>query len=58
MKTEEMFEAGWSEAQVDCRRMFEENRQTMWVLESLELVDVNQAALLNIPQPGPRLVSA
>jgi PAS domain S-box-containing protein len=47
MKTEEMIEAGWSDAQVDCRRMFEENSHPMWVLDSLEVVDVNQAALVH-----------
>ena len=45
--TEEMVEAGWSDAQADCRRVFEENSHPMWVVEALEVVDVNQAALLH-----------
>ena len=44
---EEMVEAGWSDAQADCRRVFEENSHPMWVVEALEVVDVNQAALLH-----------
>ena len=43
----EMIEPGWSNAQADCRRVFEENSQPMWVVEALELVDVNRAALLH-----------
>jgi PAS domain S-box-containing protein len=44
---EEMVEAGWSDAQADCRRVFEENSHPMWVHEALAVVDVNQAALLH-----------
>ena len=44
--TEEKVEAGWSEAQTDCRRLFEENSQPMWVVELLNVVDVNRAAVL------------
>jgi PAS domain S-box-containing protein len=47
METGEMVETGWSDAQVDCRRMFEENSHPMWVLESMEVMDVNRAALLH-----------
>jgi PAS domain S-box-containing protein len=43
----EMVEAGWSDAQADCRRVFEENSHPMWVVDDLALVDVNQAALLH-----------
>ena len=45
--TAEMVEAGWSDAQADCRRVFEENSHPMWVVEALEVVDVNRAALLH-----------
>jgi PAS domain S-box-containing protein len=45
--TAQMVEAGWSEAQADCRRLFEENSQPMWVREALKIVDVNRAALLH-----------
>jgi len=45
--TEEMVEAGWSDAQADCRRVFEENSHPMWVADDLKLVDVNPAALLH-----------
>ncbi len=37
--------AGWSDAQADCRRVFEENRDPMWVLDLGDLVEVNRAAL-------------
>jgi PAS domain S-box-containing protein len=37
--------AGWSDAQADCRRVFEDNRDPMWVLDVADLVDVNRAAL-------------
>jgi PAS domain S-box-containing protein len=47
MTTGEMLEAGWSDAQADCRRVFEENSHPMWVVEALEVVDVNRAALLH-----------
>ncbi|HTB60610.1 MAG TPA: PAS domain S-box protein, partial [Polyangia bacterium] len=43
----DMVEAGWSDAQVDCRRLFEENSHPMWVVEAREVVDVNRAALLH-----------
>jgi PAS domain S-box-containing protein len=43
----EMVESGWSDAQADCRRVFEENSHPMWVVEAQELVDVNRAALLH-----------
>ncbi|HTR76586.1 MAG TPA: PAS domain S-box protein [Gemmatimonadaceae bacterium] len=41
----ELVEAGWSDAQSDCRRVFEENSHPMWILEGLAFVDVNRAAL-------------
>src|SRR5579863_5223316 len=44
--TEETVEVGWSDAQADCRRVFEENSHPMWVVEAQEVVDVNRAALL------------
>ena len=47
MTTGETLEAGWSDAQSDCRRVFEENSHPMWVVEALEVVDVNRAALLH-----------
>ncbi|HEY5089130.1 MAG TPA: PAS domain S-box protein [Polyangia bacterium] len=42
----EMVEAGWSDAQADCRRVFEENSHPMWVRQAVEVVEVNRAALL------------
>jgi len=45
--TAELVEAGWSDAQADCRRVFEENGHPMWVVEAEEMVDVNRAALLH-----------
>jgi PAS domain S-box-containing protein len=45
--TAEMVEAGWSDAQADCRRVFEENSHPMWVVEDLQVVEVNRAALLH-----------
>jgi PAS domain S-box-containing protein len=45
--TAEMVEVGWSDTQVDCRRVFEENSHPMWVVESLAVVAVNRAALLH-----------
>ena len=47
MTTDEMVEAGWSDAQVDCRRLFEGNSQPMWVREALKIVEVNGAALVH-----------
>ena len=44
--TQEMVEPGWSEAQTDCRRLFEENSHPMWVVELSNVVDVNRAAVL------------
>ncbi len=44
--TETMVENGWSEAQADVRRMFEENGSPMWIHDDLEVVAVNRAALL------------
>ena len=43
--TAELVEAGWSDAQADCRRVFEENGHPMWVVEAEAMVDVNRAAL-------------
>ena len=45
--TEEKVEAGWSEAQTDCRRLFEENSEPMWVVDLWNVVEVNRAALLH-----------
>ena len=41
----ELVETGWSDVQSDCRRVFEENRHPMWILQGLAFVDVNRAAL-------------
>ena len=41
----ELVPAGWSNAQVDCRLVFEENAQPMWVIGPRGIVDVNRAAL-------------
>jgi PAS domain S-box-containing protein len=38
---------GWSEQQGDCRLVFEENAQPMWVYSAQGIVDVNRAALLH-----------
>jgi len=45
--TDERVEPGWSEAQADCRRLFEGNSQPMWVVELSDVVDVNRAAVLH-----------
>jgi signal transduction histidine kinase len=44
---EEKVEAGWSEAQTDCRRLFEENSEPMWVVDLSNVVEVNRAAVLH-----------
>jgi PAS domain S-box-containing protein len=44
---EGMVETGWSDAQADCRRVFEENGQPMLIVEQRDVVDVNRAALLH-----------
>src|SRR5438270_10358247 len=41
----ELVEAGWTDAQSDWRRVFEGNSHPMWILEGLEVLDVNGAAL-------------
>ncbi|HEY2899244.1 MAG TPA: PAS domain S-box protein [Polyangia bacterium] len=43
--TEELVKQGWSAQQVDCRRLFEDNPQPMWVVEAGRFLDVNQAAV-------------
>jgi PAS domain S-box-containing protein len=40
-----LVETGWSDAQSDCRRVFEENSHPMWILGGTELLDVNRSAL-------------
>ena len=45
--TEAKVENGWSDAQSDLRRMFEENGSPMWIHVDLEVVAVNRAALLH-----------
>lgn len=45
--TVELAEMGWSSAEAACRRLFEESRLPMWVLEAREIVDINRAALLH-----------
>jgi PAS domain S-box-containing protein len=47
MTVNERIEAGWSDAQADCRRLFEENGHPMWVVEGEGMVDVNRAALVH-----------
>ena len=42
---EEVVVNGWSEAQADLRRLFEESGHPMWIDEDLKVVAVNQAAL-------------
>jgi PAS domain S-box-containing protein len=37
---------GWSEEQADCRRVFEDNLQPMWVLEADRFLEINPAAVL------------
>ncbi len=44
---EEMVVTGWSEAQADLRRLFEESGHPMWIHQDLKVVAVNQAALLH-----------
>ena len=39
--------AGWAEAQDDCRRVFEESAQPMWVFDAWNVVAVNQAAVVH-----------
>ena len=39
--------SGWSEAQADCRRVFEENAQPMWIFGVEGFVEVNRAAELH-----------
>src|SRR4051794_19192153 len=41
----ELVPVGWSKEQVDCRLMFEQNAQPMWVFGPRGIVAVNQAAL-------------
>ena len=43
----EMLAVGWSDAQADCRRVFEDNSHPMWVAEAQGLVEVNRAATLH-----------
>ena len=45
--TLEVVEDGWSEAQEDLRRLFEESRHPMWIRDDLRVVAVNRAALLH-----------
>ncbi len=45
--TPEMVEAGWSDVQADCHRVFEENSHPMWVAEAHGVVAVNRAATLH-----------
>ncbi|HSY41763.1 MAG TPA: PAS domain-containing protein, partial [Polyangia bacterium] len=44
--TQEVVEDGWSEAQADLRRLFEESGQPMWIHDHLQVVAVNRAALV------------
>ena len=41
----QLVDAGWSDAQGDCRRLFEESCHPMWILQGLAVMDVNRAAL-------------
>jgi PAS domain S-box-containing protein len=45
--TEEKVQAGWSEAQADCRHLFEENSHPMLVVALMDVVEVNRAAVLH-----------
>ncbi len=45
--TDARVEGGWSDKQADCRRLFEGNSQPMWVVDLLNLVEVNRAAVLH-----------
>ena len=45
--TQEVGEDGWSEAQADLRRLFEESGHPMWIHDALQVVAVNRAALLH-----------
>src|SRR5450432_56270 len=45
--TEGAVPPGWSEQQADCRLVFEESAQPMWVYSARGIVDVNRAALLH-----------
>jgi PAS domain S-box-containing protein len=47
MTTEAGTEAGWSNAQSDCHRIFEDNHQPMWVVGTGAVLDVNRAAVLH-----------
>jgi PAS domain S-box-containing protein len=38
---------GWSDVQGDCRRVFEENAQPMWIVASSGFIAVNQAAVVH-----------
>jgi len=63
-----MVEDGWSDAQVDCRRVVEENSHPMWVSEAqLGLVGMRERAHLvggsmticsSVPLPGPGAVAS
>jgi PAS domain S-box-containing protein len=37
--------SGWSEQQADCRRVFEESANPMWVVRGHDIVEVNRAAI-------------
>ena len=43
----EVAASGWSEEQADCRRMFEENCQPMWIFGARGFVEVNSAAVFH-----------
>jgi PAS domain S-box-containing protein len=45
--TDARVEFGWSDAQADCRRLFEENSHPMWVVARIGLLEVNRAAVLH-----------
>jgi two-component system cell cycle sensor histidine kinase/response regulator CckA len=47
MNVDEALGVGWSDAQADCRRVFEGNSEPMWVVDLSEVVDVNRAAVLH-----------
>jgi PAS domain S-box-containing protein len=44
--TKDVVECGWSEAQEDLRRVFDESGDPMWIHDDLEIVASNQAAQL------------
>ncbi|HET6149203.1 MAG TPA: PAS domain S-box protein [Polyangia bacterium] len=53
----DVMDAGWSEAQADCRRLFEDSAQPMWILAEGGFAAVNRAALLHYGYSRDELLS-